>query len=204
MPGSVTSPAAGRSYPNEGTAVLLPQFAPYTDPVTVLICGGSNFGVALDNCVSIQPEVANATWVLERMVRLTSHLGFITASNGCVIFAAIKARDALHREYLLVTYETHRLTIFDRSVSCDGYNLHCGASLTFSTALPDGTYLILNGAMQGVAGFGLGSDPNFNAILYDPTQPVNERISILNNTIVARMYHSELTVSHRSYRTETT
>ncbi len=52
----------------EGTAVLLPQFYPYTDPVTVLICGGSNFGVALDNCVSIQPEVENPTWVLERMV----------------------------------------------------------------------------------------------------------------------------------------
>jgi len=30
-------------------------------------CGGSNFGLALDNCVSIQPEGA-ATWVIERMV----------------------------------------------------------------------------------------------------------------------------------------
>jgi len=32
-----------------------------------MACGGSNFGIALDNCVSIQPEGA-ATWVLERMV----------------------------------------------------------------------------------------------------------------------------------------
>lgn len=61
-------------------------------------------------------------------------------------------------------------------------------------ALPDGTFLILNGAHQGVAGFGLGSDPNFNAVLYDPTQAVGQRFSILNNTIVARMYHSEATV----------
>ena len=70
MPGSVVSAAAGRTYPMEGTAVLFPQHAPYTDPLTVLVCGGSNFGLALDNCVSIQPEVAGAEWVLERMVCL--------------------------------------------------------------------------------------------------------------------------------------
>lgn len=88
MPGSVTSFEAGRTYPMEGesytwsriatymfilypfigAALLLPQYPPYTDPVTVLICGGSNFGVALDNCINIQPEVENATWSLERMV----------------------------------------------------------------------------------------------------------------------------------------
>ena len=69
MPGSVVSPLAGRTYPLEGTAVLFPQHAPYTDPLTVLVCGGSNFGIALDNCVSIQPEVENPQWTLERMVR---------------------------------------------------------------------------------------------------------------------------------------
>ena len=53
----------------EGASVLMPQHAPYTDPITVLVCGGSNFGVALDNCVSIQPESGNPTWVIERMVR---------------------------------------------------------------------------------------------------------------------------------------
>ena len=60
--------------------------------------------------------------------------------------------------------------------------------------LPDGTFLILNGAQHGVAGFGLALNPNLNAILYNPSQPVNQRISILNNTIVARMYHSEATL----------
>lgn len=68
MPGSVESPLAGRTYPMEGTAVMLPLSAPYTDPVTLLVCGGSNFGTAVDNCVSIQPEVENPTWTLERMV----------------------------------------------------------------------------------------------------------------------------------------
>ncbi|KAL6310273.1 copper radical oxidase [Sparassis latifolia] len=138
MPGSVTSFLAGRTYPMEATAVLFPQYAPYTDPVTVLICGGSNFGIALDNCVSIVPEAENPEWTIERMPS-------------------------------------------KRVMTC-------------IATLPDGTFLIVNGAQAGVAGFGLGSDPNYNALLYDPSKPVNQRISILNTTIVARMYHSEATL----------
>ena len=60
--------------------------------------------------------------------------------------------------------------------------------------LPDGTYMIINGAQQGVAGFGLASDPNLSALLYDPSQPIGSRISILNNTTIPRMYHSEATL----------
>jgi hypothetical protein len=140
IPGAVNNFLAGRTYPLEGAAVLLPQSAPYTDPVTVLVCGGSTNGAgeALDNCVSIQPEVPGATWVLERMPS-------------------------------------------KRVMPC-------------MAALPDGTYMILNGAEQGYAGFGLASDPNLNALLYDPSQPVTSRISILGNTIVARLYHSEATL----------
>ncbi|MCJ1355382.1 MAG: hypothetical protein MMC33_005373 [Icmadophila ericetorum] len=59
------------------------------------------------------------------------------------------------------------------------------------SVLPDGTYLITNGAHQGVAGFGLASSPNLNAVLYDPTKAVGSRFSIMANTIVARLYHSE-------------
>ena len=58
--------------------------------------------------------------------------------------------------------------------------------------LPDGTFLIVNGAVQGVAGFGLANDPNLGALLYDPSMPFNQRISILNTSIVARLYHSEV------------
>jgi hypothetical protein len=61
-------------------------------------------------------------------------------------------------------------------------------------ALPDGTFMIMNGAQAGVAGFGLASDPNLSALLYDPSQPSGSRISILNNTTIARMYHSEATL----------
>jgi hypothetical protein len=115
----------------------LPQHAPYTDAVEIFICGGSTIGAghALDNCVTIAPEAANPTWVIERMPS-------------------------------------------KRVMPC-------------MTALPDGTIMIMSGAHQGLAGFGLATDPNLSAILYDPTKPVRQRFSILNNTIVARMYHSE-------------
>ncbi|KAI6024210.1 copper radical oxidase-like protein [Pisolithus marmoratus] len=140
MPGAVNNFLGGRTYPMEGTAVLLPQHAPYTDPIEILICGGSTPGaaIALDNCISITPEATNPTWTIERMPS-------------------------------------------KRVMPC-------------MVTLPDGTYMILNGAHQGVAGFGLASDPNLSALLYDPSQPVGQRISILNTTIVARLYHSEATL----------
>ena len=70
LPAAVNNFLGGRTYPMEGTAVLLPQHAPYTDPLTVLVCGGSTPGpaIALDNCVSTQPEAANPQWTIERMV----------------------------------------------------------------------------------------------------------------------------------------
>jgi len=137
IPGSVTEPLSGRTYPFEGTSVLLPQSAPYTDPLTILICGGSGPGIAtaLDNCVSIAPDAPNPHWTLERMPS-------------------------------------------KRVMSC-------------MVALPDGTFLILNGAQQGVAGFALASMPNLNAVLYDPAKPVGARMSIMANTTIARLYHSE-------------
>ena len=49
---------------------MLPQKAPYTDPVQILICGGgaNGGGDVVDNCVSIAPEAANPVWAIERMV----------------------------------------------------------------------------------------------------------------------------------------
>src|SRR6266478_3741740 len=51
--------------------------------------------------------------------------------------------------------------------------------------------MVINGAQQGIAGFRLASDPNLSALLYDPSQPIGSRISILNNTTIPLMYHSE-------------
>ncbi|KAI1083033.1 WSC domain-containing protein [Whalleya microplaca] len=136
MPGAVNDALGGRTYPLEGASVLLPQMAPYTDPLGVLMCGGSSTAhSALDNCVSIYPEAENPTWTLERMPS-------------------------------------------KRVMSC-------------MAPLPDGTYLIANGAHEGIAGFGLADDPNYNALLYDPFQPVGSRVSVMANTTVARLYHSE-------------
>ena len=61
-------------------------------------------------------------------------------------------------------------------------------------ALPDGTFMIMNGAQHGIAGFDGADDPNLSALLYDPSQSVGARISILNTTTIARMYHSEATL----------
>ncbi|KAH7376045.1 WSC domain-containing protein [Plectosphaerella cucumerina] len=137
IPGAVNNPLAGRTYPLEGTGVLLPQHYPYDEPLGILICGGSTEGAAtaLDNCVTIYPESDDPDWVLERMPS-------------------------------------------KRVISC-------------MAPLPDGTYLINNGAHAGVAGFGLATGPNLNALLYDPKKPVGGRISVMANTTIARMYHSE-------------
>ncbi|KEY70677.1 hypothetical protein S7711_02276 [Stachybotrys chartarum IBT 7711] len=137
IPGAVNDPLGGRTYPLEGTAVLLPQRAPYTEPLGVLICGGSTEGTAnaLDNCVSTQPDLAEPEWVIERMPS-------------------------------------------PRVISC-------------MAPLPDGTFLIINGAQHGVAGFGLAIEPNLNALIYDPAKPLHHRITVMANTTVARMYHSE-------------
>ena len=70
IPGAVNNFLAGRTYPLEGSTMLMPQAYPYTEPLGVLICGGSTpyAGIALDNCVSMQPEVPGANWTIERMV----------------------------------------------------------------------------------------------------------------------------------------
>ena len=137
MPGAVNNPSAGRTYPLEGTAVLLPQKWPYTEHIGVLVCGGSSNGggYALDNCVTTRPEDANPVWTIERMPSF-------------------------------------------RVMPC-------------IAPLPDGTYLIANGAKHGVAGFGLANQPNLNALLYDPSKPLHSRFTVMANTTIARMYHSE-------------
>ncbi|KAL8370699.1 hypothetical protein RB595_000861 [Gaeumannomyces hyphopodioides] len=70
IPGAVNDDKSGRTYPLEGTAVLMPQKASngYAD-FEVLICGGSANGIsnALDNCVTIAPQAANPAWTMERM-----------------------------------------------------------------------------------------------------------------------------------------
>ncbi|KAJ3102033.1 hypothetical protein HDU97_000875 [Phlyctochytrium planicorne] len=137
-----TDGVGGRTYPTSGAAVLLPLLPPYTAPVEVLICGGSEGkdGHGVENCVRIQPDVENVQWEIERMP-------------------------------------------FRRVMP----NL---------VALPDLTFLIVNGAQRGLAGFGCASEPEQTALIYNPFRPPRQRISKAAWTSIARMYHSEAQLLH--------
>ena len=140
IPAVVNDYSGGRTYPFSGTAMILPQYASNYNALTVIICGGSvpYREIGLDNCVSIQPDVPNTNWTIERMPST-------------------------------------------RVITC-------------MAALPDGTYLIANGAHLGRAGFGLATAPNYNSVLYDPRKPQHTRMSVMANTTIARLYHSELSL----------
>jgi hypothetical protein len=120
--------------------------APYTAPLTVLICGGgaNGAGVPIDNCVTIQPEVPNANWTLERMVSIQTHPSYLSIETELALKPSRRVMPNM-------------------------------------VSLPDGTFMILNGALEGVAGFGLANNPVFQALLYDPTQALGSRISLLNH-----------------------
>lgn len=88
----------GRTYSLEGAMVLLPQHSPYTDPLRVLICGGSTPSghYALDNCVSTQPEAPNPVWTIERMVNITL---FIEVDILLTLLSAFQTCHALHGRF---------------------------------------------------------------------------------------------------------
>nr|CEG04248.1 unnamed protein product [Fusarium clavum] len=138
MPGQINNPLTGRNYPLQGTMMVLPHKAPYSDPVEVLICGGTTHepgNDALDNCVLMAPDVEGAEWTIERM-------------------------------------PSKRV-------------------MPNMVALPDGRYLILGGAQVGRGGFGLADNSNLNAVMYDPVEPLGQRMTVLANTTISRLYHSE-------------
>ncbi len=57
--------------------------------------------------------------------------------------------------------------------------------------LPDDTYLMTREAKTAQADLCLGEDPNDSAVLYDPRKATNSRMSVIANTTVACLYHSE-------------
>lgn len=65
-----------------------------------------------------------------------------------------------------------------------------GRGMVEGTLLPDGTTVWLNGCSQGAQGFGLGTDPTLQALIYDPSKPVGSRFSTGASSTIARMYHS--------------
>jgi hypothetical protein len=67
MPGLVGK-MGGRVYPYSGAMSTLPIRFPYTEPTTVLVCGGStpDGQQGIDNCITSQPESSNPAWTIER------------------------------------------------------------------------------------------------------------------------------------------
>jgi hypothetical protein len=112
--------------------------------------------------VSIQPEVRGANCTIERMA--SQSLSLTRLYIECRIFGKVG---------LLIIFQPSK-----RVISC-------------MSALPDGTYLIINGGQQGRAGFGPATNPNHNAVLYDPSKPVNQRMTVMANIPIDRLYHSE-------------
>jgi len=66
--------------------------------------------------------------------------------------------------------------------------------LTCIAPLADATFLIVNGAKFGVAGFASASDPNLAPVIYDPFKPIGARMAQMNPSPWARLYHSEATL----------
>ncbi|KAK7537308.1 glyoxal oxidase [Phyllosticta citribraziliensis] len=65
-----------------------------------------------------------------------------------------------------------------------------GRGMVEGTLLPDGTVLWLNGANRGAQGFGVARDPTFDALLYDPAQPLGKRFTTAGTSTIPRLYHS--------------
>lgn len=65
-----------------------------------------------------------------------------------------------------------------------------GRTMVEGTLLPDGTVIWLNGCSQGAQGFGLGADPAYEALIYDPSLPLGQRFTVGGTTTIARLYHS--------------
>jgi hypothetical protein len=119
-----------------------------------------------------------AAVLLPQKYPYTDPLGFLVCGGSTVGPGnAIDNCVSIYPEAANPTWEIERMPSF-RVMSC-------------MAPLPDGTYLIANGALHGVAGFGLGLGPNLNALLYDPSKPLGSRITVAANTTIARMYHSE-------------
>lgn len=65
-----------------------------------------------------------------------------------------------------------------------------GRVMVEGTLLPDGTVVWLNGCSQGAQGFKFAALPAYDALLYDPSQPLGRRFTVGARSSIARLYHS--------------
>ncbi|KAH9051956.1 hypothetical protein EDB87DRAFT_1582020 [Lactarius vividus] len=163
IPGSVTNPLASHTYRYEGVSVLLPQHVPYTDESLVMTCGGS--------CRQITTSMTTFA------PRVISEL-----PKSSITYSSDSGDHALDNCVSIQPEATNPTLVIERMPS--------KRVVPCMVALLNDTFVIMNGAQQGAAGFDGTDDPNLSALLKDPSQPVGARISILNTMTIARMYHS--------------
>ena len=65
-----------------------------------------------------------------------------------------------------------------------------GRGMVEGTLLPDGTVVWLNGCNQGAQGFGLGTAPTLEALIYNPNLPYGQRWYRGASSPIPRLYHS--------------
>jgi hypothetical protein len=65
-----------------------------------------------------------------------------------------------------------------------------GRGMVEGTLLPDGTVIWLNGCNRGAQGFGLASNPTFEALIYDPAKSLGQRWTTGAIADIPRLYHS--------------
>ncbi|KAL1957359.1 hypothetical protein VTO42DRAFT_6039 [Malbranchea cinnamomea] len=65
-----------------------------------------------------------------------------------------------------------------------------GRGMVEGILLLDGTVLWINGCNRGAQGFGLGTDPVYDAWVYEPDAPLGERWTTAGTTEIPRLYHS--------------
>lgn len=69
-------------------------------------------------------------------------------------------------------------------------NMPQGRVMPDVTITTNGQIYIVNGAQQGTAGFGKNTNPALNALSYDPSAAAGKRFTILQSSVIPRMYHS--------------
>jgi Glyoxal oxidase N-terminus/Domain of unknown function (DUF1929) len=65
-----------------------------------------------------------------------------------------------------------------------------GRCMVEGNLLLDGTVLFLNGVNQGAEGFGEATNPTYEALIYNPNQPLGSRWTVGASSTVGRLYHS--------------
>lgn len=65
-----------------------------------------------------------------------------------------------------------------------------GRGMVEGILLLDGTTLWINGCNRGAQGYGLGTDPIYDAWIYDPNPPLDQRWATAGTTDIPRLYHA--------------